>query len=65
MPDKLKQAAIDLLAHDAEFNDLISVMQQPADTQQWQKFLQITTTLDHIRREDFARTFPELASLIN
>ena len=64
MPDLLKEHAITLLKSDPEFEDLINVIKQPADTSAWEKFLEITPALDNIRGEDFRKTFPELARFI-
>jgi MoaA/NifB/PqqE/SkfB family radical SAM enzyme len=64
MPDLLKEHAINLLKSDPEFEELINVIQQPADPAAWGKFLEITPTLDNIRGEDFREIFPELAKFI-
>lgn len=63
MPDPVKDAVIKKLSADPEFDDLITVMQQPADLSQWEKFLEVTQALDVIRGESFSTTFPEFASL--
>ena len=65
MPDKVKSAVIAKLSNDLEFEDLISVIQQPEDPEQWQRFLTFTTGLDQIRQESFDRTFPEFAAIKN
>lgn len=64
MPDRVKSCAIDRLHTHAEFQDLISVIKQPADPAIWTKFLAITTALDEIRHEDWRRTFPRLADAV-
>jgi MoaA/NifB/PqqE/SkfB family radical SAM enzyme len=64
MPDHIKAAAVQKLSNDIEFDDLINVMQQPADIP-FDKFLSITNALDIIRSENFQQTFPELANLID
>jgi MoaA/NifB/PqqE/SkfB family radical SAM enzyme len=64
MPDLLKAQAIKVLEADSEFEELINVIQQPADVNAWDKFLEITPALDNIRGEDFRKTFPELAKFI-
>jgi organic radical activating enzyme len=63
MPDPVKEAVIKKLSLDSEFDDLITVMQQPADLSQWKKFLEVTQALDVIRGESFTKTFPEFVSL--
>jgi hypothetical protein len=65
MPDPVKSAVIAKLSSDPEFEDLISVLQQPADLEQWQRFLTFTAGLDQIRNENFSTTFPEFASIID
>jgi MoaA/NifB/PqqE/SkfB family radical SAM enzyme len=65
MPDHVKTAVIDKLSEDAEFTDLINVIQQPADMQEWKKFLEVTQVLDSIRNENFAKTFPEFYEIIS
>jgi MoaA/NifB/PqqE/SkfB family radical SAM enzyme len=65
MPDQIKESVIEKLNKDVEFKDLISVIQQPADLNEWTRFLEVTQSLDHIRNEDFANTFPEFANLID
>ena len=65
MPDYVKSAVIDKLSGDSEFDDLISVIQQPGDPEQWQRFLKFTAGLDQIRQESFAQTFPEFAEIID
>jgi MoaA/NifB/PqqE/SkfB family radical SAM enzyme len=64
MPNLLKEHAVALLKSDPEFEELINVIQQPADTTAWEKFLEITPALDNIRGEDFRKIFPELAGFI-
>jgi uncharacterized protein (DUF779 family) len=65
MPDSIKKAVVDKLEVDPEFADLINVIKQPADLEEWGKFLEITKGLDQIRNEDFGQTFPEFAELID
>lgn len=65
IPDHIKQVVISKLNSDPEeFADLISVMEQPCDIKEWEKFLEVTFALDSIRKEDFKSTFPEFASLM-
>jgi len=64
MPASVKAAAVEKLSNDSEFDDLINVIQQPADID-FDKFLSITGALDSIRGEDFRRIFPELAKAID
>lgn len=64
MPDNIKQAVINKLSVDDEFDDIISVINQPADLHSWENFLEVTHALDIIRGEDFAKTFPEFHTLI-
>jgi MoaA/NifB/PqqE/SkfB family radical SAM enzyme len=64
MPDSIKNAVKTKLSVDPEFDDLLTVMDQPADLDEWQKFLEITAGLDQIRNESFDQTFPEFAKLI-
>ena len=63
MPDKVKQKVIAKLQSDPEFSDIISVINQPADSDAWDKFLSISQALDVIRNENFKDTFPELGSI--
>lgn len=63
MPDSIKNAVKTKLSIDPEFDDLLTVMDQPADLNEWQKFLEITAGLDQIRNESFDQTFPEFAKL--
>ena len=65
MPNHIKETVIEKLSKDIEFNDLITVIKQPADLNEWGKFLEATQQLDHIRKENFADTFPEFADLID
>ena len=65
MPNHIKETFIEKLSKDIEFNDLITVIKQPADLNEWGKFLEATQQLDHIRKENFADTFPEFADLID
>jgi MoaA/NifB/PqqE/SkfB family radical SAM enzyme len=65
MPDTVKSAVIAKLSNDPEFEDLISVIQQPGDPEQWQRFLTFTAGLDQIRQESFDQTFPEFAAIKN
>lgn len=64
MPDGIKDAVRTKLSADPEFNDLLAVMNQSADLNEWQKFLEITSALDQIRNEDFSQTFPEFNKII-
>jgi len=64
MPDSAKEAVRAKLSTDPEFDDLIRVMQQPADPAEWAKFLEITAALDTVRGENFAKTFPEFAQIV-
>jgi len=65
MPDKVKQKVIAKLQSDPEFSDIISVINQPADSDAWDKFLSISQALDVIRNENFKDTFPELSAAID
>jgi uncharacterized protein YpiB (UPF0302 family) len=65
MPDRIKESVIEKLNKDIEFKDLISVIQQPADLNEWTRFLEVTQSLDYLRKENFANTFPEFADLID
>lgn len=65
MPDSVKTAVIKKLSGDKDFEDLINVIQQPADLHEWKKFLEITQVLDLVRNEDFSKTFPEFYSIIS
>jgi len=65
MPDSIKQAVVGKLSLDPDFADLINVIDQPADLQEWAKFLEINQALDQIRNEDFKQIFPEFAELID
>lgn len=64
MPDSIKSAVIKKLETDIEFNDIINVINQPADLTKWKKFLEVTDRLDSIRDENFAETFPEFHAII-
>lgn len=65
MPTHVKEKVIARLSTDPEeFDDLINVINQPADSVAWDKFLEITNALDSIRKENFALTFPELSRAI-
>ena len=64
MPDHVKSAVIEKLSSDSEFSDLISVIQQPADLKEWDKFLEVTPALDKIRNENFKEIFSEFNSII-
>jgi len=64
MPDHVKQAVIEKLGDAEDFQELVSVMKQPADLAQWDNFLEVTAGLDQIRKENFDATFPEFAELI-
>ncbi len=64
MPDNVKKQVIKKLSSDSEFDDVINVINQPADLTAWKDFVTITTSLDSIRKEDFGKTFPEFAGII-
>jgi hypothetical protein len=65
MPDNVKIAVIEKLSQDTEeFEDLINIIKQPSDLNEWNKFLEVTGALDQIRKESFQKTFPEFAKLI-
>lgn len=64
MPDQIKQTVIAKLESDPSFEQIINVIQQPADPAKWTEFVEITGALDQIRNENFAVTFPELHELI-
>lgn len=64
LPERAKSCVISRLGEHPEFQDLISVIKQPADPTVWPKFLSITTALDDIRQEDWRRTFPRLAEAV-
>lgn len=65
MPEAVKSAVVEKLSKDPEFDDLITVIQQPSDLEQWQKFLKYTAGLDQIRNENFSATFPEFSTIID
>lgn len=64
MPDYVKIAVIEKLGNDENYSDLISVINQPADNECWEQFLEITRALDTIRSESFKDTFPEFYQII-
>jgi hypothetical protein len=64
MPDHVKQAVAEKLGQDPYYADIITIMQQSSDMDQWQSFLQITGVLDQVRKEDFRSTFKEFNSII-
>lgn len=65
MPEDLKIEVINKLQTDMEqFENIVNVINQPADSTAWQQFKQITTSLDDIRKENVQDTFPELAKYI-
>jgi organic radical activating enzyme len=64
MPDSIKQAVSKKLEPDPEFADLLTTMNQPADLNEWAKFLEVTQALDAIRGESFEQTFPEFSTLV-
>lgn len=64
LPDSAKQRARQVLGQDPEFQDLLRVIDQPADPQAWERFLLITDSLDQIRQEDWRQTFPDLADAV-
>ena len=65
MPDPVKAAVLDKLPDDDDFAEIRSVIQQPAELEYWNQFLEITGALDRIRGERFAKTFPEFAEIIS
>lgn len=65
MPDRVKRAVLAKLQGDADFDSIRSVINQPADDQAWQSFLQTTAALDQIRGESFKDTFPEFYQVIH
>lgn len=65
MPNKVKEKVIAKLQIDPEFADIINVINQPADSNAWDKFLSISQALDVIRSENFKDTFPELSTAID
>jgi len=65
MPDHVKSAVIKKLGSDEDFQELISVIQQPAELEYWDQFLEITQGLDQIRKENFKATFPEFSNIID
>jgi MoaA/NifB/PqqE/SkfB family radical SAM enzyme len=65
MPESIKEAVINKLSTDTEFNDLINVIRQPADLVEWDRFLEVTFALDAIRGENFRTVFPEMSELID
>jgi MoaA/NifB/PqqE/SkfB family radical SAM enzyme len=64
MPNYVKTAVVEKLKSDNEFDDLINVINQPADLAEWDKFLEVTQALDTIRGESFAKTFSEFHAII-
>lgn len=64
MPDSVKQAVLDKLPNDEDLAEIRNVIQQPAELQYWDQFLEITQGLDTIRGESFEKTFPEFAEVI-
>lgn len=64
MPLHVKEAVIEKLSNDESYQDLISVINQPADEKCWEQFLEITESLDTIRGESFKDTFPEFYQII-
>lgn len=65
MPDYVKSKVVEKLSSDDDFVDLINVINQPADLSDWENFLEVTKSLDSIRGENFAQTFPEFFEIIN
>ena len=65
MPEHVKHAVIEKLGTDDDFQELISVIQQPAELEYWDQFLEITQGLDSIRKENFKSTFPEFSNIID
>jgi len=64
MPQALKSQVIKVLKDDSAFDEFVNLLTQPAEPAAWQQFLQITQTLDEIRKENFDHVFPEFAKLI-
>lgn len=64
MPEYVKSKVIEKLSNAGNFDELINTIQQPADYEEWYKFLEITGALDTIREENFAMTFPEFYKII-
>ena len=66
IPESIKTHIIAKLSQDPEeFQDIIQIIQQPADLSQWSNFIEITNTLDDIRNESFRLTFAEFYNIIN
>jgi organic radical activating enzyme len=65
MPDSVKSQVVQKLSADSEFADLIEVISQPAEAEQWSRFLTFTAGLDQIRHESFGQTFPEFSDIID
>jgi MoaA/NifB/PqqE/SkfB family radical SAM enzyme len=65
MPDSVKQAVNNKMGFNPWFANLLSVMNQAADLREWDRFLEVTRLLDRVRGEDFVRTFPEFAEIID
>jgi MoaA/NifB/PqqE/SkfB family radical SAM enzyme len=64
MPTKLKQIVIAKLHGNPLFSELVALLRIPTAPKDWQKFLDYTQELDKIRHENFTKTFPEFAHLI-
>lgn len=64
MPNSVKQAVLDKLPNNEDLTEIRNVIQQPAELQYWDQFLEITQALDSIRGESFNQTFPEFAEII-
>lgn len=65
MPDHVKYSVIEKLSPHEDMKEIINVINQDAELEHWNKFLQITSTIDYIRNENFSKTFPEFYSIIN
>jgi len=64
MPDYIKEKIITKLSTDIdEFSDLISVINEPSDLNEWFKYLEVSTAMDNIRKENFSAVFPEFAKI--
>ena len=65
IPTHAKKRIQKRLSADPEFDDIVSVLDQPADPLHWQDFLTITAALDQIRGENWQTTFKEFADCVN
>lgn len=64
MPDHVKKAVLDKLKNDPGFDSIRSAIDQPANPEAWQRFLETTAALDQIRGESFRDTFTEFYEII-